>query len=601
MIINYIKDFRRLLEIISKKRKNLFFISLFLILISTLLEILTIVLIVPFLSIVSGEATKEVYFFSFLNYIQISFGKNLFFQISCFLVLIIGLSMIFRILTIFIQYKLSAIISSEISLKVLNKSMKMPFQWHIKTNTSITKGYLTKDIDNLSEYIKGLIMIVINLILILGISSYLIFIYPLEMIILFSIVGCFYLLIFIFIKSGLFRDGKNYSSKYKESLKIVEEILNNIDFIKISKTFEYFKNQFKSTNFEFRNLGANINIKSQSPRYLIESSVLIAIIFISIIINYGKNNINSELALIGSLGLGIYKILNPMQQFFNGISTVQAYTPSFKNIYNLLNSNSYSIPKKDFLFIPEKNNYLNFSEVYFRYFNEKNYSLKNINLKIFKGEKIGIIGFSGSGKSTLIKLFTGLFFPSKGSIFFKSQDIFANNLSLLNWQENISYVPQDIFLSDNQIIQNICFGIKEESYNFNRVIRSAKISEIHNFIKSLSDGYNHVIGEKGSQLSGGQKQRIGIARALYKKHEILILDEALSSLDSKNEIKVVNNIFDNFKRNLLIIVSHRITSLRLCDRIIVINKGIIDDIGSYEELELRNKIFNNLLNSSNSN
>lgn len=601
MIINYIKDFRRLLEIISKKRKNLFFISLFLILISTLLEILTIVLIVPFLSIVSGEATKEVYFFSFLNYIQISFGKNLFFQISCFLVLIIGLSMIFRILTIFIQYKLSAIISSEISLKVLNKSMKMPFQWHIKTNTSITKGYLTKDIDNLSEYIKGLIMIVINLILILGISSYLIFIYPLEMIILFSIVGCFYLLIFIFIKSGLFRDGKNYSSKYKESLKIVEEILNNIDFIKISKTFEYFKNQFKSTNFEFRNLGANINIKSQSPRYLIESSVLIAIIFISIIINYGKNNINSELALIGSLGLGIYKILNPMQQFFNGISTVQAYTPSFKNIYNLLNSNSYSIPKKDFLFIPEKNNYLNFSEVYFRYFNEKNYSLKNINLKIFKGEKIGIIGFSGSGKSTLIKLFTGLFFPSKGSIFFKSQDIFANNLSLLNWQENISYVPQDIFLSDNQIIQNICFGIKEESYNFNRVIRSAKISEIHNFIKSLSDGYNHVIGEKGSQLSGGQKQRIGIARALYKKHEILILDEALSSLDSKNEIKIVNNIFDNFKRNLLIIVSHRITSLRLCDRIIVINKGIIDDIGSYEELELRNKIFNNLLNSSNSN
>ena len=601
MIINYIKDFRRLLEIISKKRKNLFFISLFLILISTLLEILTIVLIAPFLSIVSGEATKEVYFFSFLNYIQISFGKNLFFQISCFLVLIIGLSMIFRILTIFIQYKLSAIISSEISLKVLNKSMKMPFQWHIKTNTSITKGYLTKDIDNLSEYIKGLIMIVINLILILGISSYLIFIYPLEMIILFSIVGCFYLLIFIFIKSGLFRDGKNYSSKYKESLKIVEEILNNIDFIKISKTFEYFKNQFKSTNFEFRNLGANINIKSQSPRYLIESSVLISIIFISIIINYGKNNINSELALIGSLGLGIYKILNPMQQFFNGISTVQAYTPSFKNIYNLLNSNSYSIPKKDFLFIPEKNNYLNFSEVYFRYFNEKNYSLKNINLKIFKGEKIGIIGFSGSGKSTLIKLFTGLFFPSKGSIFFKSQDIFANNLSLLNWQENISYVPQDIFLSDNQIIQNICFGIKEESYNFNRVIRSAKISEIHNFIKSLSDGYNHVIGEKGSQLSGGQKQRIGIARALYKKHEILILDEALSSLDSKNEIKIVNNIFDNFKRNLLIIVSHRITSLRLCDRIIVINKGIIDDIGSYEELELRNKIFNNLLNSSNSN
>ena len=601
MIINYIKDFRRLLEIISKKRKNLFFISLFLILISTLLEILTIVLIVPFLSIVSGEATKEVYFFSFLNYIQISFGKNLFFQISCFLVLIIGLSMIFRILTIFIQYKLSAIISSEISLKVLNKSMKMPFQWHIKTNTSITKGYLTKDIDNLSEYIKGLIMIVINLILILGISSYLIFIYPLEMIILFSIVGCFYLLIFIFIKSGLFRDGKNYSSKYKESLKIVEEILNNIDFIKISKTFEYFKNQFKSTNFEFRNLGANINIKSQSPRYLIESSVLISIIFISIIINYGKNNINSELALIGSLGLGIYKILNPMQQFFNGISTVQAYTPSFKNIYNLLNSNSYIIPKKDFLFIPEKNNYLNFSEVYFRYFNEKNYSLKNINLKIFKGEKIGIIGFSGSGKSTLIKLFTGLFFPSRGSIFFKSQDIFANNLSLLNWQENISYVPQDIFLSDNQIIQNICFGIKEESYNFNRVIRSAKISEIHNFIKSLSDGYNHVIGEKGSQLSGGQKQRIGIARALYKKHEILILDEALSSLDSKNEIKIVNNIFDNFKRNLLIIVSHRITSLRLCDRIIVINKGIIDDIGSYEELELRNKIFNNLLNSSNSN
>ena len=228
MIFQEIKEATKIFKIISKKRKTQFIALIFLIITSTILEILTISFLVPFLSIISGENIKNNAINNLLKLVQFSSEENIFFQLSSILILIIGLSMISRILIIFIQFKLSSRISSEIGLKILSKSISMPYQWHIDTNSSFVKGYLTKDIDNLNEYMRGFIMIAVNSILILGISSYLIFNYPREMIFLLSIVGCMYLFIYLFIKAGLSNDGISYSIKYQESLQFIEEILNNI-------------------------------------------------------------------------------------------------------------------------------------------------------------------------------------------------------------------------------------------------------------------------------------------------------------------------------------------------------------------------------------
>ena len=344
-------------------------------------------------------------------------------------------------------------------------------------------------------------------------------------------------------------------------------------------------------------MSANINIKSQAPRYIIESFIVVLIVSSSIFIYLTGNDIKSEFVFLGTIGLGSLKILTPIQQLFNGISSIQAYKVSFLKVFNFLSIKEKEIKKRKKKFYMEKDIILEFSKVYFKFKSEHSYILKNINLKIKEGEKIRIVGHSGSGKSTFAKLLVGLLIPDKGVLIHENKDIFQNKGNLQSWQKKISYFPQDIFLNDDDILTNIAYGIEKESINVDEVIRTSKLSEIHEFIYSLPLKYSNKIGEKGFKLSGGQRQRIGISRGLYKKPKVLVFDESLNSLDSKIEIKIINNIMNNFKKETIFLISHRLSTLKNFDRIIVFNKGFIEDIGNYNDLKRRNKIFINLLNS----
>ena len=354
-------------------------------------------------------------------------------------------------------------------------------------------------------------------------------------------------------------------------------------------------------------MSANINIKSQAPKYIIESFIIILIISASILIYLTGNDVKSEFVFLGTLGLGVLKILSPVQQLFNGISTIQAYKTSFIKVYYFLttknsenDSKKYSeIKNGDKNFFMDKKNLLEISNVYFKFKSQEKYTLNNININIEEGEKIGIVGLSGSGKSTFVKLLLGLLIPNKGNIINENYNIFQSKSKLLSWQKNISYFPQDIFLSDDNILANIVYGEDKQSVDMDEVIRTTKLSEINDFINSLPQKYLSKIGEKGSKLSSGQRQRIGISRGLYKKPKVLVFDESLNSLDSENELKIIKNIITNFKKETIFFISHRLNSLKDFDRIIVFNKGIIDDIGNYDELKKRNKIFNSLLNIAN--
>ena len=216
------------------------------------------------------------------------------------------------------------------------------------------------------------------------------------------------------------------------------------------------------------------------------------------------------------------------------------------------------------------------NEVYFNYKDTKRHILKGINLKISKSEKIGIIGQTGSGKSTLIDIIIGLLTPTKGSISVDEFNISSDKI-INFWRSLISYIPQDIYLSDSTIIENIASGIKKEEIDIRKVIKSAKKAQIHEFIKNLPMGYETNIGEMGIKLSGGQRQRIGIARAIYniydKNKKILILDEATSALDYEVEDLIIKSIYEIRPDLTLIMISHRLNTLQNCDRILKIKNG----------------------------
>jgi len=206
----------------------------------------------------------------------------------------------------------------------------------------------------------------------------------------------------------------------------------------------------------------------------------------------------------------------------------------------------------------------------------------NLNFNIAKGENIGIFGKTGSGKTTLINILMGILYPVKGNIYVDNQNIFNNkDTNVLNkWRNNISHVPQDVFLYDSNILENIAFCMPREEINIEKVIKAAKISHAHEFICKTNNGYETLVGEKGIKLSGGQKQRIGIARALYNDSDLIIFDESTSSLDFKTEKLVIESIFENKSRDSLttITIAHRLSTLRYCDKVIELNEGSIIEI-----------------------
>ena len=271
-----------------------------------------------------------------------------------------------------------------------------------------------------------------------------------------------------------------------------------------------------------------------------------------------------------------------MQQIYTSFSAIQGNLYSIQDALDLLEqpvSNYYrnkSTRKLKF------NNKITLNNISFRYQESSKNVIDNISLTIKKGERLGIIGATGSGKSTLVDILMALLTPTEGNISIDGKTLTKNNFK--SWQKNIAHVPQSIFLSDESIAENIAFGVDKEKINFvklNKAITAAQLDEV---IHDLPYGFDTVVGERGVRLSGGQRQRIGIARALYKGTNIIIFDEATSSLDSMTESKVISEIEKMSSDLTIIMIAHRVTTLKKCKKIIEISDGKIKKSGSYESL-----------------
>jgi ABC-type multidrug transport system fused ATPase/permease subunit len=314
-------------------------------------------------------------------------------------------------------------------------------------------------------------------------------------------------------------------------------------------------------------------------------------------INLGKN-FGNIVPIITLYVIAGYRLLPAAQQIFASIASIRSTKSAFDNLYSDLQNLKITKQKK----IKKKINislskFILLKNIVFRYPGSKETILKKINLKIPAFAKIGIVGETGSGKTTLVDIILGLLDPNKGKILIDGKSINRNNKKF--WQENIGYVSQDIYLSDNTLAENIAFGIDLQNINYDLVKQSAKIANIDNFIDNkLPQKYSTVVGERGVRLSGGQRQRIGIARALYQKPRVLILDEATSALDNINEKIIINNINQLKDKITLIVIAHRLSTIKNYDLILVLHEGKLVAKGSFDKLKKTNNIFRNLISKS---
>jgi ATP-binding cassette, subfamily B, bacterial PglK len=318
------------------------------------------------------------------------------------------------------------------------------------------------------------------------------------------------------------------------------------------------------------------------------------VIFLILYLNKGSDgNLNSVLPILAIYSMAGLKLLPIFQTTYGNIAAIRSSLPAFGAIKKDLETSHMKIEQQisrrqaQEHLIAKQN--IKLENIEFTYPDKEIPALTQLNLEIPIGKVIGLVGFSGSGKSTAIDILLGLIKPQKGQLLIDGRPLTSEQTRA--WQNNLGFVPQSIFLSDASIMENIAFGFPVTEINSERILKVAKLAHLERFIEELPDGLNTIVGERGVQLSGGQRQRIGIARALYCDVNVLVLDEATSALDGITESQVMDAIYDFSGRKTILIIAHRITTVKKCDIIYFMKQGKVVDSGPYSELVERNKSF----------
>tara|TARA_Y100000816_G_scaffold291766_1_gene284248 strand:+ start:1547 stop:3313 length:1767 start_codon:yes stop_codon:yes gene_type:complete len=574
------------LKLINSRNKSFIIIFLILNLFLAVLETIGIgSLPVIILSLLDQSSVFKDYFF--FEIIEFFFDTNspnfiLLFSIAIFLFFL--LKNIYYLVIKLFEGLLRKKIVSDISCQLFRNYLELSFEKHQYKNPSIMLRNMTNNCENYSSYITSMIEIVREILIISFLFS-LLFIQNKTLSTSIFLILLFVIIIFYaFLRNFIYNIGKISEDLRGKQYKLINQSLEAIRYVKILKKENFLLNKFSQNLNKILKQSVIMNLIKSAPKAILE---LIAISIMLICVYFFMNYEQSEnvVPFITLLGLILIRFIPSFNIISSNFSALKFLTPSkeilvneFRNKTKINKNYNVKIKKgiKNFNF---KSNIL-FKDVYFKYPNSKELNLKKININIKKNSFVAFIGESGAGKSTIVDLILGLLKPSSGKIL-----IDGNNIQsiLSEWYADIGFIPQDIYLDDDTVKNNITFY--EENINLNNLKKAIKLSQLEKFIDKLPNKYETYIGNRGVRLSGGQIQRIGIARCLYRNPKIIIMDEATSSLDNQAEKKILNAINNLKKGRTLIAIAHRLSTVRRADLIFFIKNGKVVDYGNYKKLK----------------
>ena len=502
---------------------------------------------------------------------SLSYNETILYALAI-IILVFFLKTVFFMFLTHRQNEFSHQVDSELSKKFFSFYLNQDYSYHINRNSSEMFRNITDEVKNFRLNLMDPILVLsVDILVLLAISVLIISIEPFASL----IVGVFIILCSVlyinFNKKRIVIIAKK--RQIHDALKIqhLKQGLNGIKEIKISGKENEFLSIFDIHNLASVKSRADFNFWHSLPRYILEFTGVFGLAFLAIILVYQNYDLKSFLPTMGLFAAATFRLLPSASRIVKAFGQIRFGFPSadlLKNELSHLNSKKNADNRFEEKGNLEFNN-LSFKNVSFKYPNSDKEILNDVSIDIEKGDKIGIIGTSGSGKSTFVDILTGLIGPTEGKVLLNGEPV---DLNQKNWHKIIGYVPQFIFLTDDTIIKNIAFGVKENDLNLNSVNNASNIAELENFISTSKQGLKTTIGEFGVRISGGQRQRIGIARAIYSKSKILVLDEATSAIDIKTEEKVISKI-NSLSDKTIIIVSHRMSTLKGCNKIFEIKDG----------------------------
>lgn len=584
------KTIKKIFDLLNSKERKQFYLLFVLILLMSLIDMFGVASIFPFVSLLSNPElveTNEILIFVYEK--SKIFGiensnQFLFFFGSLIFVLLIS-SLTLRGLTTFLQIRFTLLREYSIGKLLINKYLQQRYEWFLNQNSSnLGKNILSEVRQLIYQVIVPMMSLISQAAITLALLSLLLFIDMQLALNIGIILFITYGLIFLLMKNFLYKSGNARFNSNQERFLIINEAFGAVKEVKLGGFEKNYVDRFSIPAKEYAKNQSLAEIIGQLPRYFVEGIAFGGMIIMVLFLMARDGDFVSTVPIVSIYAFAGYRLIPALQQIYGALTQLKFSNPAIESVHN----HAMNLP---FLKNNESNEPINLKEsiklnnINFSYNQNKKIILKNINLTIPAFSKVGIIGPTGSGKSTLVDIILGLLNPSSGNLII--DDKILNSSNIRNWQKNIGYVPQQIYLSDNSILENIAFGIEKENIDINAVVEATKIANLHEFIKNqLVDGFDTIVGERGVRLSGGQRQRIGIARALYHKPNVIVLDEATSALDIKTEKEVMSSINNlKYKQITTIIIAHRLTTIKDCNIVFQIYNGEIVKKGNYKDLD----------------
>jgi HlyD family secretion protein len=585
-----------LFKLLTKAQQRKIFILQSLIIVSGILEVITILIFGPFMALVgNNDGLNDITFFSeIFSFFGIISYKKFIVGMTILLLIIVFLSSFFSILTIRKLSYFAADLGSEFGDRLYKYYMSKNYLYHSNTNTAEIIKKIATEVGRVTDNIlQPIVQINARIMTVLFLAIFILYYNPTVAIAGIFIISGTYFVLFGVVKNKLSINGKQISVTAKSRFKLLNEGFNAIKEIKILDREDFFISKFNESGKIFSKSYGSSNSLYNIPRYIIEFILYFSMLLLILFFVYDDtNNFSYFLSTLAVFGIASLKLLPSFQQIYSGLAQIRSNLSAFDSIYldlfTALNSNIVESSKLSKKITGD----INLSRAFFRYPEQSEFVINDITIQIPFRSKIGIVGTSGSGKSTLVDILMGTIPLSSGQL--KVGGIFIDDNSVRQLRNNIGYVSQMPLLLDGTITENIAFGVNKNDIDDVKLLNSVKIAQIENWIDSLPNSFNTIVGERGVKISGGQRQRIAIARALYNDSEFLFFDEATSSLDTITENSIMKTIEEMCDNKTIIMIAHRLSTVKNCDKIYIVSEGKIKDEGTYDHLLQNNADFSML-------
>jgi len=596
-----VEAFRKLGDMLSPRERRRFYLLFTMMMISAVVETITISAMFPFLAIVARPSVVETNatlagIYDFLGFSSID-AFLVFAGLGVFVVVVFGL--LFATLTQYAIYRFAAMRAASLGRRLLEGYLRQPYAWFLNQHSANMGASILTEVN---EVINNCMLPAMKLIAQATVAFFLIVLLvaaqPVAAAGAAVLVGGAYALIYVAARKRLSRMGGQRKEAWHAQYKVLGEAIGGVKDVKLLGLEDVFISRFARPAVRGAEAAAMVGIAGELPRNALRAVTFGAILLFVLVMLMRGDSLADMLPILGLYAFAGLRLLPALQGIYFSLTQMRFARPALDKLHADIMEHLPPAGEAPAGAAPAAQirlrDRLELVDVRYAYPNAERGALFGLSLSIPARTTVGVVGGTGAGKTTMVDVLLGLLRPQSGALAVDGVEL--GEADVRGWQKSVGYVPQQIFLTDDTVIANVAFGIEPRKVDMAAVERAARIAELHDFVtRELPQGYETMLGERGVRLSGGQRQRIGIARALYHDPDVLVLDEATSALDNLTEKAVMDAVHNLGKQKTIVMIAHRLSTVRDCDVIFLLEKGRVVAQGAYDDLVESNDEFRKLV------